>query len=450
VNFLTQVRAQLADISTKRAALLDELEQFAADDESRADDGRVDEISAELEQIRSSEDALKAREAELVTADERRKAAAAILPAGESVVRREERTYNPDSEKRGTSFLADVIARASGDFDAGQRLSRHMAEERAERGTYLERAVGTGAFDGLVVPQYLTDLVAPLARAGRPFANICRSHTLPPAGMTVNISRITTGTSTAVQATENNAVSETNADDTLLTVPVRTIAGQQTVSRQAIDRGTGVDQVVLQDLIRAYHTALDNQIINGDGNSGAHLGIQTVSGANDITFTEAAPTAANTWPKLLDAIQRIQTGSFYGVSHFLMHPRRWWWLASNVGTNFPFIQQIASAPQTGGNVGTRAYEQGPSGVIAGVPVIVDANITTADGAAGRDVIYAVTADECHLWEDPSAPLFIRAEQTHAASLGVLMVVYGYSAFTAGRYPLALTRVRGSGLAAPTF
>ncbi len=58
---------------------------------------------------------------------------------------------------------------------------------------------------------------------------------LPAAGMSLEISRMTTGTSTAIQETQNTAVSETDADDTLLSVPVRTIAGQQDLSRQAIE-----------------------------------------------------------------------------------------------------------------------------------------------------------------------------------------------------------------------
>jgi hypothetical protein len=73
-----------------------------------------------------------------------------------------------------------------------------------------------------VVPQYLTDMYAPKVQAMRPFADICNKHDLPPDGMTVNISRITTGTSTALQATENVAVSETDIDDTLLTENVQT------------------------------------------------------------------------------------------------------------------------------------------------------------------------------------------------------------------------------------
>jgi HK97 family phage major capsid protein len=96
---------------------------------------------------------------------------------------------------------------------------------------------------------------------------------------------MTTGSSTAVQATQNSAVSETDVDDTLLTIDVRTIAGQQDISRQAIERGTGIDQFVAQDLIRSWHTTLDNQIINGNGESGTILGLKN-AGGNAVTFTE--------------------------------------------------------------------------------------------------------------------------------------------------------------------
>ena len=370
--------------------------------------------------------------------------------AGGAVVRREERTYSRQSERQGVSFIADVVGRLEGDFEAAQRLGRHMAEERVERGAAIEaRAVGTGAYTGLVVPQYLTDLVALPARAMRPLADICTSRTLPAAGMSVNISRITTGASAAVQATENTNVSETDQDDTLLTVPVVTISGRQTVSRQAVERGTGIDDVILGDLVNAYHTTLDNQLLNGSGGSGEHQGLQTLSGAVGVTFTTGSPTAALLWPNLFNLISQVQSGVFAGVTHFIMHPRRFWWVASNVGTNFPFVQLSGSAAQTGGNVAGTAYGQGASGILAGIPVIVDGNVTTTN-ATNQDVIYGVTASELHLWEDPQAPLFIRAEQPKGISLGIDLVVYGYSAFTAGRYPGAHGRITGTGLTTPTF
>jgi hypothetical protein len=66
--------------------------------------------------------------------------------------------------------------------------------------------------------------------------------------MTVNISKVTTGTAVGYQAAENDTATETNIDDTLLTVNVNTIAGMQDVSKQAILRGANIEDVVLSDL----------------------------------------------------------------------------------------------------------------------------------------------------------------------------------------------------------
>jgi hypothetical protein len=338
-----------------------------------------------------------------------------------------------------------MAASLAGDPDARQRLHRHTQEEIRDRGSEWEqRAVATTNFAGLVVPQYLTDMVAPTARAKRPFADICTMHPLPASGMTVNISRITTATSTAVQSSQNSAVSETNMDDTLLSVDVQTFAGQQTVARQAIDRGTGIESIVLGDLVGSLNTLIDNTLINQATN-----GLDAITDANvDVAYTDGTPTVAELWPKLADVIQQIQSAVFDGATHWLMHPRRFWWLASSVGTSFPFVQLPQSAPQVGGTVVNNRYD-GVAGYLLGLPVILDANIVTNGGAGtNEDRIYAVTDSECHLWEDDT--LFIRAEQTNAASLGVLFVVAKYAAYTFSRYPSANGRINGTGLVTPTF
>jgi hypothetical protein len=268
--------------------------------------------------------------------------------------------------------------------------------------------------------------------------------------MTVGISRITTGSAAAAQANENDAVQETNMDDTLLTVNVRTIAGQQDVSRQAIDRGTGIDAVVIADLVSAYNTNLDSQILNNDGTSGTHLGIRSTGSIVSVAYTDASPTAAELYPKLADLIQQVQSGVYGGISHFVMHPRRWWWVAKELGSTFPLVQFPGTAPQVAGNAGGSAYGD-MNRVLFGVPVVLDGNIPTNLGAGtNEDVIIGVTASELHLWEDPSAPLLIRAEQTAAGNLTVKLVVYGYSAFSAGRYPGAHGTIGGTGLVTPTF
>src|SRR5206468_8030987 len=119
----------------------------------------------------------------------------------------------------GKGFLMDVSRQfLYQDVEASHRLAQHMREERVERAEYMQRAVGTGAFAGLTVPQYLTDMYAPATANLRPFADACNRHPLPADGMSVNISRITTATGAALQASENTAVQNTDMDDTLLTV----------------------------------------------------------------------------------------------------------------------------------------------------------------------------------------------------------------------------------------
>jgi hypothetical protein len=91
----------------------------------------------------------------------------------------------------------------------------------------------------------------------------------------------------------------------------------------------------------------------------------------------------------------------------------------------------------------------------GMKVCVDQNISTvclATALTGgtQDQIYVVASDECHLREDPNATVLIRAEQPAAASLGVLLVVYGYFGFTHARYSGGSIVINGLGFATPPF
>jgi HK97 family phage major capsid protein len=402
--------------------------------ESRTLDEKIEKLSAQADADR------KAAEARAAVAD------IAAPKVGGFKVTKEARTYSPEGE---VSFFRDAYsAQFRSDYAAQERLARHQREESVER-----RDVGTAQFDGLVIPQYLVDLAAPYARAGRPFADFATNKmTLPPSGMTLNISRMTTGSSTAVQVTQNDAVSETDVDDTLLTVNVRTIAGQQDLSRQAIERGTGIDAFVAADLIKSWHTTLDAQLLNGTGSAGQIEGLRA-AGGNAITFTSTAPTVALLYPKLADAIQQIQTNAFVNPTHFVMHPRRLAFLLAAVdSSNRPLVVPAANGPMNAAGVGAGASSYGNSGYqMMGLPIITDANIGTTYGTTtNRDEIYVVTAGENHLWEQPGSPFTLRYDATGAGNLTIKTVVYGYAAFTAGRYPLANSIISGSGLSAPTF
>jgi hypothetical protein len=127
---------------------------------------------------KSTHSELEKRSAEAAELRKEKKFDAAVAPA---VVKSEARTYSPKAE---TSFIADAYAaQFNNDFAAKDRLARHMNEEKIER-----RDVTSANFAGLVVPQFLTELAAPFARAGRPFLDVARKHQLPDAGLTLSAS----------------------------------------------------------------------------------------------------------------------------------------------------------------------------------------------------------------------------------------------------------------------
>lgn len=457
-DLIARKRAEVASKLAERNAHARTLTDLYAAPEQDAEKiaevrGAKAAIDAEVDRLESDIAGLEAERAADVAADERAAKVTAVevrTPAYDEVARvgTEERTYSPSSDPKGQMFLRDVAASALGSFEARDRVSRHMQEEKVERGDMLARAAGTGAFAGLVVPQYLTDLVAPAAAAARPFADICNKHQLPATGTTVNISRITTATSAAAQSAENAAVSETNIDDTLLTETMFTVAGQQTLSRQAIDRGVGTEEITLNDLFRRYNTALDSKLIND-----ATTGLTNV--AQSVAYTDASPTAAELYPKVLNAqsnLEAVMLDQGVGDLYAVMHSRRWAWLQSQVGSSWPFLGQPGIPTQAGGVNFATGYGAGVRGILPnGIKVIVDNNIATNLGAGtNEDEIYVVNAAELHLWEDSGAPMFIRAEQPNASSLGVLLVVYGYAAYSFRRYTNGHQKIAGTGLVTPTF
>jgi HK97 family phage major capsid protein len=425
-----------------------------------ADDHRdlTDTEDANLNDLKTRADALDARIAELrdlqvsnleaaamraevsATAEPESRAAAGVVH-----VKDEPLTY---SETRSDSFFSDLYhSQVYGDLEATDRLRRHREEMAVEH-----RDGTTANYAGLVVPQYLTQLAAELARAGRPFADQCTGLPLPADGLTVNISRVTTGSSAAVQAAENDAVSETDIDDTLLTVDVRTIAAGQQLSRQAIERGTGIDALVAADMMGAMATTLDNQLLNGSGSSGQLLGLTNVGGTNGVTYTDASPTAAELYSKIVDGIQQVNSNRYAGADLIVMHPRRLAFMQAGVdSSNRPLVVPTQNVPQNAMGVGPIAGYGNTGASIAGLPVVTDANVVTNAGAGtNEDEIYIVRRADMLLFEDAGSPAMVRMDQTAGLNLTVTMVAYQYACFVAGRYPASISVISGTGLVTPTF
>jgi hypothetical protein len=87
--------------------------------------------------------------------------------------------------------------------------------------------------------------------------------------------------------------------------------------------------------------------------------------------------------------------------------------------------------------------------VAGVNVITDAGIPTNLGAGtNEDRIIVARRSDLLLWEQGSgSPAVARFDSVGSASLTVKVVAFGYSAFTAGRFPTGISVIQGTLLAA---
>lgn len=368
----------------------------------------------------------------------------------------EPRTYARETDPTGERFLRDVVLAFTGDPQARDRLARHEAEERAERDGQTVRGVTTGDAPGLVIPQYLTEMYTAQGRPGRKFADQCRSHNLPATGMTVYIPRQVAKTTVDDQTTELAVVDETDYEDELISVSIRTAAGSQTIARQSVERSLGTLDIVIEDLLKAYDQNLDNKLLNSPV-----WGLLAV--ANTVTYTDADPTAAELYRKILgaaatveDVLQDLDEDDVFT----LMRGRRWAWLQGELTDKWPFIAANGFPVQAGGESTGAGYRAGVRGRLPnGGDVVTDNNLPKNLGTGtNEDVVVEVARQEAHLWEDPAAPLFIRAEAgPNLKKLGIDLVVYGYYAAIFDRVvdeqgtPKAVhQKITGTGLVAPTF
>ena len=428
---VAQLLTERQTIGAERAALATQLEAYEAEQ-------REDEAVARLQATTTSTDAPAATREQVAR------------------VGAEPRTYTRETDPKGRMFLRDVVGDFMGNRDARERLSRHMVEEKAERGVLIERGVTTSSAPGLVVPQYLVDLYAAKGRPGRKFADQCRHHDLPETGMTAYIPRQTVKTTVDDQATQLLDVDETDYEDENIAVTIRTAAGSQTMSRQSVERGLGTEDIVMEDLLKAFDANLDSKLLTS-----ATWGLLAV--ANVVAYTDAAPTAGELYRKILGAaagVEDVLLDLDEDDLFTLMRGRRWAWLQAELTDKWPFIAAQGFPVQAGGESSGAGYKAGVRGRLPnGGDVVSDNNLPNNLGVGtNEDVMVVVARQEAHLWEDPNAPLFIRAENgPNMKKLGIDLVIYGYYAGCFDRVvdeqgtPKAVhQKITGTGLVAPIF
>jgi len=436
---LMEERAQAIDEAGEDADI-DEL--VAAFDEAKEDVERCRRNKDKAREISEARATSKPVEIPADTVEQAEAQRAFAQPAGST---REEHTYRPD-KLNSRSFFADQYARLKGDREAAERLERNNREALDAMGAeYRDMSNTTAAGEDFLPPLYMADMWVSVAVAGRPFAERLPRFPLPAFGTDISIPHFDGGVSVAGRA-DAGTVSETDGTTANITHDVNEIAGQVDIGRIAAFRSfPGLDAIVGQMLVKRYNAYLDTQLLSGSGTAPQHRGIRAVSGINTVTYTDATPTAGELLPKIYDAIQQ-NWDDRKGESVpdlIVLHPRRAAALAAGLSSTFPLFQQ------GGLNQAAGTQDNGFVGTIAGLPVVVDPNIGTTYGdGTDEDEIYVVNTADLFLAE---GPLQSRVFEDVLSGTGVIRYqVFSYSAFLSKRYPEAICKISGTGLAAPTF
>jgi len=348
------------------------------------------------------------------------------------------------------SFFKDLIHARSGDANAADRLRRNNAENGLETRA-LGNTNGTGGSGGeFAPPGFLVDEYVKLARPGRVTADRFRHEDLPPGVSSVNVPKVATGSTVAVQSTQNTPLAQTDITTNSLSSGIVTNGGKLVVSRQLLDQSAvPFDRVILEDLAADHARSLGTSAITGSGTAGQLRGYLTPASTSVNTWTTTSPTASGLYGRLAQLQGTINATRFKAPDTVLMHPRRWAAFASFTdSTGRPLV-----VPTAGGfnSMASRDDNQGVGhvGQVLGMDVFTDANLPTNLGAgANQDVILMTVASDIMLWESPlQAEAF---EAPYADSMGVLYRIFNYAALIPDRYLASLGQITGTGLTPPVF
>ena len=443
----------------RRAAKKQELDELLAAPTAETRDLTTEEsakFDALVEEIRKTDE----RVAELEEQEKRENAAAAArVEAGNTGEQRAHtspaRVTDPPVYAKGkadTSFFRDLYKVRQGDREASERLTRHQMALNEKRAL----STTTGAGGEFAPPEWLVAEYVKLARAGRKFADSLNPMTLPSGVSSINIPKVTGGTSTAVQASQNTALSQTDMTTGSVSSAISTIGGKQVVSLQLLEQsGIPFDEVIAGDLAADHARTFDTQVISGSNAAGQLNGVYTyfnASGTVNTTWTQATPAvggAGGLYSKIFSAAASIEGARFLPPDTVWMHPRRWNWILSASDTqNRPLVVPNGSPVNVIGEDGADVAE-GVVGRIGGLDVVTDANLPTNLGAGtNQDPILVGVRSDLKLWEST-----LRAESfdaPYADSMGILFRIYSYSALVPSRYTTSVSIINGTGSVAPAF
>ena len=300
----------------------------------------------------------------------------------------------PRLEFTAAKYVENTIRAAMGDDQARQ---------------YVLAADNTTDNAGLVPTRQMAEVVNGLSTMIRPSIDAISRGTLPDAGMTFEIPKITVAPTVAVTA-EEGTPSETDQNSAFISVDVKTFSGQQTFSTQILDRSS---PAFFDELVRNMAAAKAKA-------ENAYVSAALVSAATaDGTTTTTYPTAA----ELLGVVAR-GAASVYGATaglpngfakNIIMGTGQWSNVMQLNDSGRPIY--MAQQPQNAGGV-TRPDSL--RGSVAGLDLYVDPSLaaTDADGT-----ILIVNPDAYTWYEGPTFQLRANVIASGQITVGY----YGYGA-----------------------
>jgi HK97 family phage prohead protease/HK97 family phage major capsid protein len=249
-----------------------------------------------------------------------------------------------------------------------------------------------------------TEVINGIANADRGLIDSLSKGTLPPAGMSFEIPKITTAP-TVAQADEEAQLSETDTASSFVSVAVKKFGGQQTFSVELLDRSSPVffDELVRQ-MEFAYAKATDSYVATQLGNSCA-LAAATQDNTKEGLLAYVSAAAAS-----------VYSGSLGFARGLVVNSTQWGNIMGYNDGGRPIY--TASNPQ---NAGGAVSPQSLRGNVAGLDLYVARSL---DGFTTGDQSMIVINPDAFTWyESPRLSL-----RTNVINTGQIDVnYYGYGA-----------------------
>lgn len=245
------------------------------------------------------------------------------------------------------------------------------------------------------------EVINGVANADRGAVDAISRATLPAAGMTFEIPKITTAP-TVAQADEAAAISETDMASSFVSVSVKKYAGQQTFSVELLDRSSPAffDELVRQ-MEFAYAKATDEAVAGALATGGTDGGNRTFNAAGLLGF-------------VADGAASIYTNSLGFARSLVVSPSAW---ATIMGLNDAGrpIYNAVNPSNAGGSVSVNSLR----GNVAGLDLYVSRSFS---GVGDNSMIIA-NPDAYTWYESPRLSL-----RTNVINTGQIDVsYYGYGA-----------------------